>query len=131
MTIRLTLFLLDEFQRCRIDAVAKSGWIGSIIKDVTEVRVALAAHDFRPNHPVAVIRFTFDVLLRRWRPEAGPAGTRFKFCFRAEQWLPAAYAHVCPGIVVVPIFARERALSPLFSRDFKLQRCELFLPFVF
>ena len=93
---------LYEPHRSRIHAVTETGWTGTVIEDVTEVSVALAAGDRRSLHPQAHVAYLDDVLLGNGLPEARPARTGFKFRLRAEDGVIAADAAIKTMVVVIP-----------------------------
>lgn len=60
-SVRRSLVFRVELQRKRIDAVAESGrFLGAIIKDMAEVTAAMCAHNFRADHTVCRVGFSFD-----------------------------------------------------------------------
>jgi hypothetical protein len=56
----------------------------AVIEYVPEMRSAIPAHDFLPDHAVAIIDIGLYGVTRQWQPEAWPAGSRIVFVFRAE-----------------------------------------------
>src|SRR5690348_12169407 len=55
--------LFDEVERSRVDAIAQSGWLGTILEDVSEMGAAAAAHDFGALHTPAMVGGFFDMFV--------------------------------------------------------------------
>src|SRR5437879_6101098 len=115
---------LDEAQGRGVHAVAEAGGFGPVIEDVPEMSVASAARDGRPGDAQAEIRMLFDVLFRKRRPEARPAGPGFEFRVRAEQRRVAADAAVQAFVVKIPVRSGKRPLGAGTSSDLKRERRE-------
>ena len=86
--------LLHLLQRRGIDAVAEAGWGRSVVKDVTEVSVALATQHFSPGQEKTSVALSADALAGCWRMKAGPAGARIELRVRIEENVPAADAAI-------------------------------------
>ena len=78
------VFVLIQGKRERVDAVAQTCRAGTIVKDVTEMRIAAAALYFRADHAVRPVGFLVDSLIFERRRKAGPAAAGMKFRLRAE-----------------------------------------------
>jgi hypothetical protein len=59
-------------------------WRRSVVEDMSQVGIALPAPYLNAPHAESGVGFGFDILFRNGRPEAGPAGARLEFGFRAE-----------------------------------------------
>jgi len=75
-----------EAERGGVHAITEAGGAGAVIENVAEVGVAETAGDFVTDMRDCCQRKQ-KCFLRDWRPEAGPAGARFKFCVRVERTL--------------------------------------------
>jgi hypothetical protein len=74
LTSYFLLFLSGaEIERGRIHAVAQPGWRGTILKHMSQMRVALGAADFGPHHAVFRIAVLGHAAALHWLVEARPA----------------------------------------------------------
>jgi hypothetical protein len=119
----------SEFQRGGVDAIAQASGFWAVFKHVTEMGVTPSAEHFGTAREEAVIRFRFHVGFSDGSVKARPTGAGFKFGLGAEQRHTTTNALVDTGFVIVPILPREGPFGSFFSRNSKLFRCELFLPF--
>src|SRR5215470_4254836 len=104
------VLLLLQFQRGRVHAIALTGRLGAVVKDMAEMPSAFGAEGFRSPHEEAPVLFGRDALIRKRLPEARPAGARLELRVGREERIPAAGADERPRIVVVPVLAGEGAL---------------------
>src|SRR5260370_35932509 len=93
-----------------VHAIAQAGGGGAVVENVAEVGVAETAGDFVTGHAETVVSGNKNVFLRDWRPEAGPAGARFKFCVRGEKSVVAADAAIEPLRVIFEVGVLESAI---------------------
>src|SRR5262245_59799173 len=77
--VGVNLSVLLEVQRAGVHAVAQTRWIGTIGKDMTQMRAAMGALYFDPMHAVAVILHRTNILFIERRVETRPSGARIKF----------------------------------------------------
>jgi hypothetical protein len=61
-----------------VHAVAQSGWTGTVIEDVAQMRIALATGNCRALHAKGHVLYFKDVLLGNGLPEAWPSRTGFE-----------------------------------------------------
>ena len=73
------LFLLVQVQRSGINAITQAGGCRSVLKDMTQMGVAIGAHDLDAHHAVSSVGFSLDVLSDTRSDEAGPAATGVEF----------------------------------------------------
>src|ERR1017187_575253 len=125
----LLLLFWVKAQRRGVDAIALAGGSGAIRKNVAQVRVALGAKRLGALHEKAVVALGGDVFFRRGRRETRPSGAGIELLIGAEQFGAAADAAIHPGLVVIPIAARKRALGALFAGYGELLRRQFRLPF--
>src|SRR4029453_17075084 len=78
--------------------------------------------------PARVV-FVAHVVRRQRRVEARPAGARIELGDGVEKRRAAARAAIRSRIVLVPVFAAERALGPLLAGDLVLLGRKFLLPF--
>lgn len=111
------LLAFFELQRGRINAVAESGWIRSVCKNVAQVCLALSAMNLCSLHSVStVLRFAYVGFIH-WFVKTWPACTRVKLRAGIEQVCSARHAMVHSLTVVVPVLPCKRKLSALLSSD--------------
>src|SRR5271167_4125010 len=94
--LRSALFFI-QLQRGRIDAIAQSCRLRTIVKDVPQVRAATAASHFGSLHSMRGVCRLFDNFGLRGIVEAGPAAPRMKLRFRTEKFLSTTHALISPG----------------------------------
>src|SRR3989344_4744913 len=126
--IKLCLFLLFQFERSRVDAVAQTGWFRAVGKVMTQVRAALGAHDLGATHEEFLVIFFSDVFLVRRLIETRPAGAGVELGVGAEQFGAAAYAAVHTVFMTVVVGAGKGTLGAFLTRDVILLRGELLFP---
>ena len=68
-----------ELQTNAVDAMAGPRFSGPIRKDVAEVRITCCAPNFYPNHAVAVVVDSGDLVGRYLSVKAGPTAPRIEF----------------------------------------------------
>src|SRR5437660_604264 len=73
-------FAFLEVQREGVDTVPESRRLWAVLKNVAQMTAALLAQNLNSFHEKATVGFFLDVLLFKWRPEAGPPGSRIKLC---------------------------------------------------
>jgi len=117
---------LSESKRGRVHAIAQSRRLRAIIEDMAEMCATIRADDFGSRHSERVIRDLTNSLFIDLLIKAGPAGTRFEFCFRIKECLIADDAMVNAVLVVIPILSSVRTLGTFFLRNVILLRCEPF-----
>src|SRR5579862_4709839 len=83
------------------------------------------------RHAIAGVGRSTDILLRDRGPETRPSRARIKLRIGTEQRVVAANATVESLVMQVVGGASEGPFRPLLARHFKLQRGQLFFPFLF
>lgn len=121
---------LLEFQCGGIHAVPQAGRLGTVFKDVAQVRVATAANDFGASCKPSAIGDLAYVVGGDRLEEARPAGAGLEFRVGIKQLLAAADTAIHARLVVVPIRAGEGSFGPFFSSNLELLRRQPLLPFV-
>jgi ABC-type molybdate transport system ATPase subunit len=121
--------LLLKIQRCRIHAVAQTRRLRTVLKDVPQMRPALAAHHFNAAHAVRIIRLRRDISLIDRRKKARPTRTRFELRLRPKQRISTADARVGAVLMMVPVFPCEGGLSALLTGHLILFRRQFLTPF--
>ena len=117
-----------EIQRSRVNAVPQTGRLGTVLKDVAQVRVALTAKHLGAPHSVALIRFRLDIFRDSRLPKTRPPGSRVKFRFRTEQVVPTTDAPVDSLLMVIAVLPGKGPFGGLFSGNLKLFRRQLLFP---
>src|ERR1700694_156835 len=92
----MPLFRL-QFQRRGIDAVAQSGWAGTVLEYVPEMAVAFGPKHLGPHHAVADVALLVDMALRSGLGKARPAAAGIELGVGFEQRLPAAGQDIGAG----------------------------------
>src|SRR5690348_10074195 len=90
-----------ERKRRRVDAVAESRGLGSIGKDVAQMRAAAGAGGLDPPHSMRQVFVVLNRVLVSRQVEAGPAAGGVKLRVRLEEQRAAARAVVGSVVVVV------------------------------
>ena len=72
----------NEIKSSRIHAVTLTGWFGSVVKYVTEMRVTDSTQYLRAAHEQGVILLTLDIFFANGSVETRPTGTGIELCFR-------------------------------------------------
>src|SRR5437764_5926692 len=93
-TVNKSGLLLGFFESRRIDAVSQSGRRWTVVENVTEVSVALAAHHFGALHEQTSVRLRCDALRRGGLVKTRPSGARIELCVGVEELVTAAHATV-------------------------------------
>jgi len=120
-------FLL-KVEGCGVDAVALTSWSRTIVKHVTQVRIAGGAEHFGTDHEQAAIGFGANVFFFGGCPKARPASTRVKLLVRTEKFGATTDTLVNSGLFIVMIIPGKCPLGPLFTSYMKLLRGQLFFP---
>jgi len=107
----------NESERGRVHTVPESGWLRTIVEDMSEMSVALGAADLGPDHTQRSIGlleddFRIDRLGKTW-----PTSTRVELVLRNEKRLARDHIDINPGLVIVPIGISEGRLSPVLFRN--------------
>src|SRR4029077_7264590 len=111
--------------RGRVNAIALAGRGRAVVKNVTQMRVALAAADFGPFHAERAIRFLGNVLVVDWLGKAGPAAAAVEFIERREKRLPADNIDINSGAMIIPILVAKRRFGAALLGHVILLRREL------
>jgi len=77
-------WLLFQVQRSGVNAITQPGGCRSIFKDMSEMSIAIGAHDLDTGHAVTGIGFSLDVCSDARSYEAGPATTGVEFIVRVK-----------------------------------------------
>src|SRR5258708_5478819 len=117
-----------EAERGGVHAIAQAGGAGAVVEKGAEVGVAETAGDFVAGHAETVVSGNKNVFLRDWRPEAGPAGARFKFCVRVKEDVVAADAAIEPLRVIFEVGILESAFRTRVPGDAILLRLKQLAP---
>ena len=115
------VFLGDEAQGRRVDAVAQAGGGRAVVEQVPKVGVGMLAANFGAHHQETRVALLHDVFLYQGPGKTGPARTGFELVRGAEQGLAGNDIDVDAGLVVVPIGVAERPFCTVLSRDLILQ----------
>src|SRR2546422_143712 len=116
---------VTELEGGGVDAVPQARRLRAVFEHMAQVGPAVGALDLGPPHEQAAIFLLLHVLFLDRRPETRPAGSGVEFRERGEEFLPADDAHVDPGLVVVPVFSRERPFGPFVDANVVLLLREL------
>ena len=103
---------LLEVDARRVDAIAKSGRLRTVVEDVAEVATAVGTRDLGSHHPERPVFVLVDVLVDVRRDEARPAAARVELGFGSEQRSATAGAEIHAIFVVVPTLLVERGMLP-------------------
>src|SRR3989304_10248539 len=101
----------------------------TVIKEVTEVGVALAAQHLVSSHAKAVISAGSHGFVRNCGPEARPPSTGVELGVRAEYIVAATDALVGPFLMQVPVLTCEGHFCPFLPGHIILIFTELLSPF--
>src|ERR1700730_881374 len=93
------LFFLFQLPRRGVHAIAQTGRLRPVRKNMTEMTAARSAQHFGPRHHEFSIGLRGDSVLRERFVETWPAAPGFKFRFRAEEWIFATETFVNAGII--------------------------------
>src|SRR5688572_13787939 len=120
----LQRFLWNKAKSGRVHAVAEPGWLRTIVKHVTQMRVGDPAADLRPPGKERVV-WLLDDISRLERPgETGPSRAGVVLVPRTEQRLARYDVHINPVFLVVPIGIVEWRFRGVLLRHFVLQRSQ-------
>ncbi len=114
---------MNEAKRGGVQAIAFAGGRWTVVEDMAEVSVALAAEDFGAHQAEAKIRRGGDVRKRDRRPETGPTGIGIELLLRAKDSVAAADATVDTRGVLVPVEVVERRFRSAAPSDRELLAC--------
>ena len=84
---------------------------------MTQVGIAIGAHDLDPCHAVTGIGFSIDVSSDPRSCEAGPTAPGVEFVVRVKQRRAATDAGVNAGILAIVVFAGEGSFRTLATGD--------------
>ena len=115
VAIGFHLFLGNEFQRRGIDHVPFAGRRGSVLKKVSQMRVAPGGADFGSNQIVGNILFFHDAILRKRLGEIEPAVFGVEFISRAEKRIAGDDIDIDSGEIVVPVLVLKSRLGRVLS----------------
>lgn len=101
----------NEFQRNRVDAVAKPGWRRTVRNYMALMGAATAANDLSPYHPVPAVPKLEDMVIVEWKYKARPTRSAVELCLGREQRQAAQPA----AIKAVPRFLEEQAAKGRLS----------------
>ncbi len=104
---------MNETQRRGIQTIAFPGGRRPIVEHVAQMRIALAAANFRPFQAEARIVAGDDIFGGNRSPETRPAGVGIEFLLRTKQRIAAANTTIDTGGVLVPIKIVERIFGGL------------------
>jgi hypothetical protein len=108
--------VLIKIKGGRVDAVAQSGGIWTVGKDVAEVRIARLAPHFNAHHSMRGIGVFGDNSVDVWLRKAGPPASGFKFIPRGKERFAATDTAIHPFAMMVPIDPREGSLRRTLAR---------------
>ncbi len=111
------LFIGLKVESRRVDAVALTGRLRTVRKDVPEVGATPCTNDLCATHSMTVIRAELDVPLLNDVVEAWPTTPGLKLGVRIEERRVADDAAVGPVLFVIPILSGECLLRPCFLRN--------------
>src|SRR5271154_6407423 len=115
-----------EHQRETVHAVAQSGRLRAVVKNVAEMAAAAPAMNFGAGHAEArVLGFTDRILQRLIK--ARPSGAALELGLRGEQRQVAAGAGEGALAVLLEQRARARTLGAFLAQDLVLLRRQLLL----
>jgi hypothetical protein len=119
-----------QFDRQTVDAIAQTGWLGPVVKNMSQMRSTRFAYYFRAQHTVRVIPYFLYHLVIRRRKEAGPTTTCIKFAVRKKQSLTTASTAVNTLLSTVPVFTAKRPLGALFATHMKFLWSQFVTPYL-
>jgi len=93
------------------------------------MRAAAGAVDFGAAREQAVVFFGADMIFDDGLKKARPPRAGIKLGFGTEQVKVTGDAPIQPGVVIVPVWATERAFGAFLASNAVLLRSEQFLPF--
>ena len=111
-------------QRCRIDAVAQTGWRWAVGKYMPQVCVARSAHHFGAPHQKRIVGVFGNRIFGNRFEKRRPASARIKFCRRIKQTATAAHATINTVRFAVVIGASKCPLGAFLAGYLILQRRE-------
>src|SRR5262249_14349803 len=100
----------DKTQRGRVHTEAFPGWLGAIVKNVAEMRIAGFRASLGALHSKRGVAFLHYAVFRDWLGETGPARATVEFIQRAEERFAGDDIHINPGVVIVPVGVVKRRL---------------------
>ena len=115
-------FFFDKIQGRRIDTVAKTRRLRTIVKNVSKVTIAPAARDFSPRHAETPVRDLLDAPIRNGFPKARPARPGVKLCRRAEQVVSTTDTPIFAFSFEVVVFTRKGRFGSVLPGDVVLFR---------
>src|SRR5204863_9864217 len=104
MVAAAELLLLLQLQRRRVHAIAQTGRLRPIGKNVPEMAAAFRAKNLGPRHAEFAIGFRFHGIFLHRFVEARPTTARLVFCLRAEERVPAGSASIHARVMRVGVF---------------------------
>ncbi len=119
----------DESQRHGVQAVAKTGRLGSVREDMSPMRVAQGAFDFRSQHPRAEVFFLAHICCGDCFPKALPASAGVEFRPGIEKRVAAINAAVESRRVLIVERTGKGEFRRRPPRYIVFERGEPLLPF--
>src|ERR1700732_5164208 len=89
----------NKAKRQRVHAVAQTGRLGAVVKEVSEMSVAKDASHFVAAHSKTQINFSSNVFFGNGRPETRPARAGVEFRLGTEERVAAANTAVKAWLV--------------------------------
>jgi hypothetical protein len=112
-----------KIERRSIHAIAQTGRLRAVVKDVTEMAAAPAAMHFGASHKQTAVGLRFDRLLDR-RRETRPTGSTIELGVGGEQGLTATSTVIDALPVLLVEWARTGAFGTVLAQYLVLRRRE-------
>ena len=128
MGVGLRALLFVEAQGGGVDAIAHSGGVWAIGKDVAEMASAAGAGDLGSDHAVAAVCVLLDVVFGERIVKAGPAAMGVKLGLGRKELESAGGAEINSGSFGVSVLSGEGSLGAFFAKNTVLLRGERTTP---
>ena len=106
-----------EIERCRVDAIAESAGLRSVVEDMAQMGTAAAAEHLLPKHTVTIVDGCPHSVSGERQVETGPPRSGIEFLPGSEQFRTADDTAIGTIGLVVHVTPTERYLRTLQLRD--------------
>jgi hypothetical protein len=131
MNCQSILGLRFEVKSYGVNAVPHPGFRGSIGKNMTEVRIAIGAANFSPDHAMAGIQNFRDSFFAGGLVKSGPAASGVEFGVRQKQLRAAGTAGIAALLKELIVFPREGSFRSTLSKNAVAFRAQFAKKFLF